>query len=495
MWVVTTLIVIFVYTVNSDDYYKKRVSILELESKLMSGGNLTLSDKESVVNQCLMTHKYAEVDYGFQHPQYYNFSQHFFKYKDKMKGSSVYRIIKAMPKGAVLHIHDTAILGPDYMLNITYMDNLYVCFGKKTKFLFSNASPNTPCDVQWKLTSDARCAAENITEFDSEIRNLFTMVVKNPETLYPTAHETWERFLKHFTTVYDLLSFRPVFEQYLYNVLTAFRNDNIMYAELRSGFNKLYDLNGTVYDKITFAKLYKSIINNFVKDHPDFYDAKVIYTSSRKINKQSLIRDIHTAKDIRKKVPELIVGFDLIGQEDLKPIIDFAPVLDTIKDLNFFFHAGETNSFGTKTDENLIDAVLLGAKRIGHAYTLTKHPVVMKHVIEKGIGLEVNLLSNAVLSLVRDVRNHPLSVFLSLDLPVILSSDDPGVWEAEPLSDDFYVAFVGVASRSSDLRLLKTLALNSLKYSALDNMDKENAILAFYLKWNNFVNNFDCSLY
>ncbi|CAB3222156.1 unnamed protein product [Arctia plantaginis] len=412
-----------------------------------------------------------------------------------MKESKVYRIIKAMPKGAVLHIHDIAILGPEYMLNITYMDNLYVCFGKKTKFLFSNTTPNTSCDIGWQLMSNVRYAAKNITQFDLEIRKLFTMVVENPDIVYPTIQETWKRFLKHFRTVYDLLSFRPVFEQYLYDVLTAFRNDNIMYAELRAGFNKLYDLNGTLYDKITFSKLYKTIIDKFVKEHPSFYRAKVIYASTRQVDKQSLVNNIEVAREISKEVPELIAGFDLIGQEDVKPLIDLAVVLDTIKDLNFFFHAGETNWFGTRTDENLIDAVLLGAKRIGHAYALTKHPIVMKNVIEKGIGLEVNLLSNVVLSLVRDVRNHPLSIFLSLDLPVVLSSDDPGVWEAEPLSDDFYVAFVGVASRSSDIRLLKTLALNSLKYSALDHLNKKNAIRAFYVQWNNFINNFDCSFY
>jgi len=32
------------------------------------------------------------------------------------------------------------------------------------------------------------------------------------------------------------------------------------------------------------------------------------------------------------------------------------------------FHAGETLGDGDQADENLYDAILLGSKRIGHAY-------------------------------------------------------------------------------------------------------------------------------
>ncbi|CAD0204236.1 unnamed protein product [Chrysodeixis includens] len=420
-----------------------------------------------------MRYKFDELDYGFDNPDNFGLSHHFFQYKDNIPKSKVYKIIKDMPKGAILHIHDMAIIGPDYLLNITYMDNLYVCLGKQVSFLFSNQVPNTTCENRWELMSAVRRAAKNVTAFDAKIRRHFTIVVKNPDVVYPTIKETWAAFGDFFNTVHPLLTYRPNWERYFYDALKAFRDDNVHYVEVRSILPNLYELDGTVFEKIVTAKAYRKAINKFKKDYPDFVGAKLIFAPPRKVNRTVLNDYIQTARQIKSSMPDLFAGFDLVGQEDAgNPLIDFVPQLCNATDLNFFFHAGETNWFGTMTDENLVDAVLLGAKRIGHAYALAKHPVLLEMVKEKHIGLEVNVLSNAVLSLVRDVRNHPLNIFLSQNLPVVLSSDDPGAWEADPLSDDFYVSFVGVASRLADLRVLKTLALNSLKYSALETADK-----------------------
>lgn len=497
MWnLIITLL--FVYA-NCDDlasYSARRSQLVKRELRSSLGGNVTLTNKEHVVNNCLMQHKFNEIDYGFRHPDRFNLSHHFFSYKNQIQKSKAYKIIKSMPKGAILHIHDMAILGPDYLLNITYMDHLYVCFGAPINFRFSNNIPNITCEVPWQLMSEARAAASNVTQFDADLRKYFTLVCNNPDVVYPSIKEIWVKFMQYFNSVLSLLTYRPNWEKYFYDALTSFRNDNVMYVEVRSILPKLYELDGTVYEQLITAKAYRKTINRFVKDHPDFVGAKLIFAPSRKVNRNMLDEYIQSARKIKADMPDIFAGFDLVGEEDLgNPLLEFVPQLLAAKDLSFFFHAGETNWFGTLTDENLVDAVLLGAKRIGHAYALAKHPMLIEEVIKKDIGLEVNVLSNSVLSLVRDVRNHPLNIFLSLNLPVVLSSDDPGAWEADPLSDDFYVAFVAVASRVSDIRMLKTLALNSLKYSALEPEDKARAIMKFNRQWNSFIDNFDCSSY
>lgn len=481
-----------------DDYNAKRAQILRDEALLSLGGDTQLTDKELAVNNCLMQHKFREVDYGYNNPQAFNFSHHFFLYNNNINKSKAYQIIKDIPKGAALHIHDMGILGPDYIMRLTYMDHLYTCFGlRDIQFKFSFKRPQTLCDGRWQLLKDVRDNFNDTTTFDAHLRQYFTMRVDNPDMMYPTIKESWGTFMKYFSTVIQILTYRPVWEQYFYDVLLKFRLDNVMYIELRSILPNLYDLDGTVYSPIITAKTYNKVIKKFKREYPDFFGAKLIYAPSRKIERIQLDKYLNLARTLKADMPDLFAGFDLVGQEDLgSPLIEFIPqLLSASKELNYFFHAGETNWYGTLTDENLIDAILLGAKRLGHAYGIIKHPLLMKAVKDKGIGIEVNVISNNVLSLVHDVRNHPLSAFLAQGLPVVLSSDDPGIWEADPLSDDFYVAFVGVASRLSDLRLIKQLAFNSLKYSALNETMKAVAINQLKERWDTFISNFNCSKY
>ena len=73
------------------------------------------------------------------------------------------------------------------------------------------------------------------------------------------------------------------------------------------------------------------------------------------------------------------------------------------------------------------------------------------------------MLIKQVLKLVSDLRNHPGTVLMSRDFPLVIASDDPGPWGALPLSHDFYMAFMALASTQDDLKVLKQLAINSLK--------------------------------
>lgn len=179
----------------------------------------------------------------------------------------------------------------------------------------------------------------------------------------------------------------------------------------------------------------------------------------------------------------------MVGQEELgRPLKDFIPQLLSVPaDIDFYFHAGETNWYGAAVDENLIDAVLLGTKRIGHGFALTKHPLVLQALKERNIPVEINPISNQVLQLITDYRNHPCSHLFSDNFTVVISSDDPSFWRATPLSHDFYIAFLGIASAHADMRLLKKLAINSLVYSALNKKQQEVALQKWQLKWDEFI--------
>lgn len=65
--------------------------------------------------------------------------------------------------------------------------------------------------------------------------------------------------------------------------------------------------------------------------------------------------------------------------------------------------------------------MLLGTKRIGHGFAVVKYPNILKIVKKMKIGIEVNPISNQVLKLVDDLRNHPAAIMFSDDYPVVIS--------------------------------------------------------------------------
>lgn len=190
---------------------------------------------------------------------------------------------------------------------------------------------------------------------------------------------------------------------------------------------------------------------------------------------------------LMKAFPGFVVGFDLVGQEDLgDPLRAFIPQLLEGPSVPFFFHAGETNDVDGEADENLVDAVLLNSTRIGHGFGLSRHPDLRSMVKKRSIGIEVCPLSNQVLMLVEDLRNHPLVQFSSEDLPLTISPDDGALWGAKGVSYDWFQFFLA-SGNNTGLAFLKQLAINSLQYSVLLPAQKKEALKQWNQAWDAYV--------
>lgn len=161
---------------------------------------------------------------------------------------------------------------------------------------------------------------------------------------------------------------------------------------------------------------------------------------------------------------------------------------------DFYFHAGESTWYGTTVDENLIDAVLLHPKRIAGAYSILKHPLVMKLVQDRKISLEMTPIADQAYKRVKDLRNHPLATLLANNYPVVLGSDIPMFIGTSLLSHDFYDTFLGVASLHSDLGLIKKLIRNSFEYSSLLPNERAAAQKLWEQKWNAYLKKFNAEM-
>lgn len=228
----------------------------------------------------------------------------------------------------------------------------------------------------------------------------------------------------------------------------------------------------------------------FKRDYPNFIGAKLIYAPSRTMNSSNFDKVMNKVIQMKNLFPNFFAGFDLVGHEDKgTPLITYKDQLKKISsNVSMFFHAGETNWYGTSTDENLLDAVLLGVKRIGHGFAITKHPGIRELIKKKNFAIEICPISNQVLNYVGDLRNHPASILFAKGLPVVVSNDDPSIWGAKALSYDFYEAFIGIMSAKADIRALKQLAINSILYSSMSNEERKRAMHLFEEQWLSFIN-------
>lgn len=136
---------------------------------------------------------------------------------------------------------------------------------------------------------------------------------------------------------------------------------------------------------------------------------------------------------------------------------------------------------------NLFDAVLLNTTRIGHGYALLKQPHLMDVVRQRRICLEVCPISNQVLGLVKDLRNHPAALYSRLNVPIVIASDDPAFWGATGLSYDMYYALMSFSTAHTGLAYVKQLALNSLTYARLSDAERRKAFRMFRKDWEIFV--------
>lgn len=134
-------------------------------------------------------------------------------------------------------------------------------------------------------------------------------------------------------------------------------------------------------------------------------------------------------------------------------------------------HAGEGAGSVSQNLKNIRAAIVeLGAERVGHAIDLAKDRDLVHLAKERRVAIEMNPISNLVLSKIGDLRDLRIDELLASGLAVTVNSDDPALWQNGNIND--------VLSRVCDaygfgLDELDSLITNSFRSSFAS--DKEKA--------------------
>lgn len=115
-----------------------------------------------------------------------------------------------------------------------------------------------------------------------------------------------------------------------------------------------------------------------------------------------------------------------------KPLKEFVPQLLEFQkkcqeagvEIPFLFHCAETLDIGAETDGNLLDALLLRSKRIGHGFALSRHPYTMEKMKEQGVCLEICPNSNEILGLTSEIGGHSVYSLLANNVHCTVNSDN-----------------------------------------------------------------------
>ncbi|MEZ5356199.1 MAG: adenosine deaminase [Bryobacteraceae bacterium] len=131
-----------------------------------------------------------------------------------------------------------------------------------------------------------------------------------------------------------------------------------------------------------------------------------------------------------------VVAFGLGGDESRGPasLFEEAFAIARHAGLKLVPHAGENTGA-----QSVWEAVRAGAFRIGHGIRAVEDPELMALLRERRIPLEICISSNAATGAVASIEDHPLRVLYEAGVPVVLNTDDPGMFGVT-LSGEYRIA-------------------------------------------------------
>ena len=145
---------------------------------------------------------------------------------------------------------------------------------------------------------------------------------------------------------------------------------------------------------------------------------------------------VHAAKPVFDLAAALVndgvVAIGLGGFEAGGPARWYADLYKEARDrgLRLLCHAGET------TDAiSVWEAIEIGAERIGHGIRAIEDPLLVAHLAEKKIPLEICITSNVRTGAVGSLKEHPVRRLYEAGVPIIFNTDDPALFECTLTSE------------------------------------------------------------
>ena len=426
------------------------------------------------------------------HPDSRDLGDRFLVNKSRIDKSDTFKIAKQMPKGAHLHIHFNSELPPEVLLPrardlptmfIRTTNRLYdpeefetaeIAFKvmdedtKRANIFSEDYDPkleNTGSSP-WMRWADFRqqfpadkAKLENPHDNFKELQGMaeywarekMIITLKNAYGDRQTTNGAWACFNQGTRAFKGLLNYEGIYRWYIGEAIESMIRDKVMYAELRPMLLDKTIPSDDASRELGLSEQMQIICEETRKKQAELkargeldkfpFGLRIIYCTPRSIKRDRMKVELADCIKLKIQYPDLICGFDLVGAEDRPNNINhYSDLLKAFAttcekqgiSIPFMFHAGETlrDTGGSHNPDNsnLYDSLLLRAKRIGHGYSLGKHNTLTKEYIDKGICLELCPISNELLHLCGNVKQHQLYSLLDDGFQCCLNADNPSLY-------------------------------------------------------------------
>lgn len=242
-----------------DEYRQQRQNLIDEELSYGFESDIQLNENEIAANKIIMQLKKQEVDKGHIKQKDFKPSRHIFEVLDSLQNSSLFQIIRRMPKGGILHAHESAIYSTDVLVQLTYFPDLWQCDedNQIVSFKFARSMPTDSINIScvWRTVAEAR-EQQGADVYNKKIKLLFTIfdrnVVKHPQIHFVDHFDAWARFVKIFRLVSPLVQCQPAFRFIMKNMLKEIFTDGVQYIELRMLFFDVSFLKSICYRYFRF---------------------------------------------------------------------------------------------------------------------------------------------------------------------------------------------------------------------------------------------------
>jgi len=412
-------------------------------------------------------------------------SKHFIDQRRFINSSPFFEnYIRTLPKGGLLHGHSLN-LGDYFWLadTATLYQNCYMYTGQDEEstphgtLKFMKKAP----DTKWREVSSLK---EILGEdFEEEIHNSITIGKDD----YPYENMR-KKYHDCFKRIDGLLRYRPLFKDYIMNMVEGLVKDGVQYLEFHSSFNGMYDLERSYQNPEQEMDLYVTIQNKIKRKHPGF-DFRIIYNVSESQAKMTLYEHYKLALKMYESYPTVLAGFDFATADYSEDEMDaFVKTYLEIKadpyyaDIKIPFHFNPKEG-DKELHANIYDAVVMKSKRVGYSYELYKYPALLEEIKAYNGVIEVSPISNQVLGYNTNLADHPAILYINHGYPIIIGANNKGVMKFD-FSHQFYVAAI---EWDLDLRGIKKLIMTSLEYANLPDWKKKDLIDIWKKDWDAYV--------